>query len=57
MSSFLADAEREDVDQRIAVVAGLEDALAADGGDAEAVAVVRDAGDDAGQDAAVARRR
>ena len=38
-----ADAEREDVHQRIAVVAALEDALAAHRGHAEAIAVVRDA--------------
>src|ERR1035437_5948047 len=50
-----ADAEGEDVDQRVAVIAGFEDALAAHGGDAEAVAVVRDAGHDAADDAAVAR--
>ncbi len=50
-----ADAEGEDVDERVAVVATLEDAFAADGGDAEAVAVVRDAADDAGEDAPVAR--
>src|ERR1022692_3809115 len=55
-----ADAEREDVDQRVAVVAGFEDALAAHGGHAEAVAVVGDAGYHAAEDAAVAgggRRR
>ena len=44
---FAADAEREDVDQRIAGVAGFEDGLAADGGDAETVAIVGDAFDDA----------
>ena len=49
------DAEREDVDQRIAVVAWLEDALAAHRRHAEAVAVVRDAADHAFEDAAVAR--
>ena len=48
------DAESEDVDQRIAVVAFLEDALAADGGDSEAVAVMRDATDYAREDAAIA---
>ena len=42
-----ADAER--VDQRVALVAGVEDDLAADVGQAEAVAVAADAGDDAGQ--------
>ena len=50
-----ADAQREHVHQRVAVVARLEDALAADRGHAEAVAVVRDAGDHAFDDAAVAR--
>ena len=42
-----ADAER--VDQRVALVARVEDDLAADVGQAEAVAVAADAGDDAGQ--------
>ena len=40
---LFADAQREDVDQRIAGVAFFEDAFAADRGNAEAVAVVRDA--------------
>ncbi len=47
------DAQREDVDQRIAVIAGLEDAFAADGGHAEAIAVMRDAADYAFEDSAV----
>ena len=42
-----ADAER--VDQRVAEVGLVEDGLAADVGQAEAVAVAADAGDDAGQ--------
>ena len=41
------DAQR--VDQRVALVAGVEDDLAADVGQAEAVAVAADAGDHAGQ--------
>ena len=49
------DAEREDVDQRIAGVAGLEGDFAADGGHAEAVAVMRDAAHDAVEQAAIAR--
>ncbi len=36
------------VDQDVAVIAGMEGALAADGGHADAVAVAADAGDDAG---------
>jgi hypothetical protein len=44
-----ADAQR--VDQRVALVAGVEDDLAADVGQAQAVAVAADAGDDAGQHA------
>ena len=43
-----ADAER--VDQRVALVAGVEDDLAADVGQAQAVAVAADPGDDAGHD-------
>ena len=53
--AVLEDAEREDVHQRIAVVAFFEDALAADRRDAEAVAVMRDAGDHAFQDAGIPR--
>ena len=49
------DAEGKDVDERVAVVGLVEDAFAADGGDAEAVAVVGDAADDAFEDAPVAR--
>ena len=43
----LRDAETEDVHERVARVAGLERDLAADGGNADAVAVPGDAGDDA----------
>ena len=46
-------AQREHVHQRVAVVARLEDAFAADGGHAEAVAVMRDAGDHAAKEPAV----
>src|ERR1017187_1392583 len=49
-----ADAEREHVHQRVAVIARFEDALAAHGGHAEAVAVMGDAGNHAGEDAPVA---
>ncbi len=52
---FTEDAQSEGVHQRIAVVAGFEDALAADGGDAETVAVMRDAANHAFENAAVAR--
>ncbi len=45
------DADGTGVDQRVALVAGVEDDLAADVGQAQAVAVAADAGDDAGQDA------
>ena len=48
------DAHRADaqgVDERVALVAVVEDDLAADVGQAEAVAVATDAGDDAGQHA------
>ena len=47
------DAEIEDVHERIAVVAFVEIDLAADGGDADAVPVMRDARDHAGEEAAV----
>ncbi len=47
----LHDAHAERVDQRVALVAGVEDDLAADVGQAEAVAVAADARDDAGQHA------
>ena len=50
-------AEREHVHQRIAVVAFLENAFAADRRHAEAVAVMGDAGDHAFEDAPVARAR
>ncbi len=46
--------QREDVDQRIAVIAGLKDAFAANGGDAETIAVMRDATDDAFENSAIA---
>ncbi len=49
------DAQRERVHQRIAVVALFEDALAADGGNAEAVAIVRDARNNAFENSAIAR--
>ena len=51
---LFADAEREDVDQRIAGVAVFEDAFAADGGHAEAVAVMRDAARPRRQNAEIA---
>ena len=54
---MLDNAEREDIHQRIAVVAFLENGLAADGRDAEAIAVMRDAGDDAFEDTSIARAR
>ena len=50
------DADAHGVDERVAGVGVLEDDLAADGGDAEAVAVAADAGDDAAEEVAVARR-
>ena len=53
---LLRDAEAEDVDQRVAGVGRLEDDLAADGRDADAVAVAGDAGDDAFEQAAGAGR-
>ena len=49
ISSALDDAEAEHVDQRVAGVALVEADLAADGRDADAVAVAGDAGDDAGE--------
>ena len=51
MSSMPHRADAQGVDQRVALVAGVEDDLAADVGQAEAVAVAADAGDDARQDA------
>ena len=48
-------AQRERVHQRIAVVAIFENALAADGGDTEAVPVMRDARNNAFENAAIAR--
>src|SRR5260370_41117254 len=53
---FFCDAQRQGVDQRILRVARLELYFAAVGGDAEAVAVMRDAADDAVENAAVPRR-
>src|SRR5262249_15991372 len=50
-----ANAEREHVDQRIAVVALLEDRLAAYRRHAEAIAVVRDPADHARENPAIAR--
>jgi hypothetical protein len=47
MRSARATAEGEDIDQDVAVVGGVEGGLAADGRDADAVAVARDAADDA----------
>ena len=55
MSLVPGDAEAEDVDQRVAVVRLVEGHLAADGGDADAVAVAADAGDHAFEDAPVER--
>ena len=57
MSRRLRDAEAEDVDERVAGVRRLEDDLAADGRDADAVAVAGDAGDDAFEQAARAAAR
>ena len=54
-ASARRDAEAEHVDQRVAGVAVVERNLAADGRDADAVAVAGDAGDDAFDDAARAR--
>ena len=52
MSSVRMHADAQRVDQRVARVAVVEDDLAADVRQAEAVAVAADAGDDAGQHAA-----
>ena len=52
----LRDAETEDVDERVAGVRRLERDLAADGRDADAVAVAGDAGDDAFEQPARAGR-
>ena len=46
-------AETENIDERIAFEALVEINLAADGRDADAIAVMRDAGDDAGEEPAV----
>ena len=55
MPSALRDAEREGVDQAIAVVAAVEVHLAADRRHAEGIAVAADAGDDARHEVARAR--
>ena len=47
------DAEAKDIDQRIAFETFVEIDLAADGRDADAIAVMRNAGDDAGEEPAV----
>ena len=52
----MRDAEAQHVDERIAGIHLVEDDLAADGGNADAVAVAADAGDDALEDAARQRR-
>src|SRR5713226_3913841 len=52
---LLEDAERENIHQRISVVTLFEDAFAAHGGDAEAIAVVRNAGNHALKNSPVAR--
>ncbi len=52
---LLEYAKRENVHQRIAVVALFENALAAHGGHAEAVSVMRDAGNHALKNSPVAR--
>src|SRR5882762_8654144 len=52
---LLEDAERESIHQRIAVVTLFENALAAHGGNAEAVAVMRNAGNHALQNSTIAR--
>ena len=44
------DAEAKNVHQRIALKAFIEINLATDGRDADAVSVMRDAGDDAGEE-------
>ena len=54
---LLADPQRENIHQRVAIVARLENALAAHRRHAEAVAVVRDARHHAAQNAAVTRAR
>ena len=54
ISSCRKTPEREHVHQRIAVVAGLEHAFAADRGDAETIAVMGDAPDHAFQNSAIA---
>src|SRR5271156_5055431 len=53
----LENAEGEYVHQRVAVIAGVEHALPAHRRNAETVAVVSDAGDNAFEDPAIARRR
>ena len=56
MRSRLAHAEREDVDEDVAVVAAVERRLAADGRDADAVAVAADPAHDAVDEVLHARR-
>ncbi len=55
--AVLDHTKREHVHQRIAGVAFLEHAFAADGGDAEAVAVVRDTGNDTFENPGITRAR
>ena len=50
MSCVAEDSHSQSVDERVALVAGVEDCLAADVRQAEAVAVPADAADDAGED-------
>ena len=57
MSDGLGDAQAEDIDERVARVAWLECDLAADGRDADAVAVAGDAGDDAFEQSASCQAR
>src|ERR1035438_10295882 len=52
---LLKDTQREDVHQRIAVVALFEDTLAAHGGHTETIAVMRDAGDHAFENSSIPR--
>ena len=52
---LLEDAQRENVHQRISVVAFFENSFAADRRHAETIAIMRDAGDHAFQDSSIAR--
>ena len=54
---LLEQADRHHVDERVALVRGVEDELAADGGNADAVAVAADAAHDAVDEVAGARIR